>query len=426
MYIFTNKELFAILQQLLYNNNTYFIAPAPSFAEAFTRVGKGRKPNRPIKKGAVSIVSSSIPYSQAAAEQFSCGCEVLSLIPFGDGHINDTFRLMMRSPEGKERHLLLQRFNTHVFPRPYEVMENIQRVTDHLRKKILAAGGDPERETLNVCSDKDGKSLWFDPEGGCWRAFLFIDRTVSYSIVSDPSVFRMSGEAFGRFQCQLADFPAHTLHEAIAHFHDTPDRFQKFQAALAADPLGRAAEAQEEIRFLLDREDFTHLLTDQLAAGELPLRCTHNDTKMNNLLLDETTRKAVCVIDLDTVMPGLAAYDFGDSIRFGANPAAEDEKDLSKVRFSLPLFAAYAQGFLSQVGDTMKKPERDSLLVGAKMMTLECGMRFLTDYLEGDTYFKIHRPEHNLDRTRTQLKLVADMENCWDDLQQILDSCAHA
>lgn len=266
--------------------------------------------------------------------------------------------------------------------------------------------------------------LWFDPEGGCWRAFQFIDRTKSCSIVTDPEMFRVSGEAFGKFQRQLADFPAHTLHESIRRFHDTPNRFANFAAALKADALGRAGDAREEIRFVLEREEFTHLLMDQLKAGRIPLRCTHNDTKTNNLLLDEDTGKAVCVIDLDTVMPGLAAYDYGDSIRFGANPAAEDEKDLSKVRFSVDLFTAYTQGFLSQVGDTMDKAERDSLLIGAKMMTLECGMRFLTDYLEGDTYFKVHRPGHNLDRARTQFKLVSDMESQWENLQRILDRCA--
>ncbi len=244
----------------------------------------------------------------------------------------------------------------------------------------------------------------------------------SLDVVERPEEFYESALAFGRFQKLLADYPAESLHETIPNFHNTIDRVEKFQKAVEADVMKRAADVREEIRFVLDREADCHILCDMLAAGEIPLRVTHNDTKLNNIMLDHKTGKGICVIDLDTVMPGSALYDYGDSIRFGANTGAEDEKDLSKISCDLELFALYTKGFIEGCGGSLTEKEIRMLPMGAKLMTLECGMRFLTDYLEGDHYFKIHRPEHNLDRTRTQFRLVKDMEDKWEKMQEIAES----
>ena len=249
----------------------------------------------------------------------------------------------------------------------------------------------------------------------------FVTGSLCMDAAETPEDFRQSAVAFGAFQCQLAEFPAETLAETIPHFHDTPDRYRQLHEAMEKDVCGRRAEVQAELEFALAHEEEAGVLTRMLARGELPLRVTHNDTKLNNVMLDADTRKPLCVIDLDTVMPGLAAYDFGDSIRFGASTAAEDEKDLDKVEMSLELFEIYASGYLSTC-TTLTTAEKRSLPMGAKLMTLECGVRFLTDYLSGDTYFRIHRPEHNLDRCRTQFKLVADMEKKWDEMQRIVNS----
>ena len=227
-------------------------------------------------------------------------------------------------------------------------------------------------------------------------------------------------ETLGKFQNQLADYPASTLHETIARFHDTPNRYANFEKALAADALGRAKTIAPEIAFIHAREKDCHVLLDQLTAGEIPLRVTHNDTKINNVLLDEATGKGICVIDLDTVMPGLSAYDFGDSIRTGANDCAEDEPDQSKVHFDLHLYEVFAKGYLSTAGASMSMAEKKSLAWGARLMTLECGIRFLTDYLEGDHYFHIARPDHNLDRARTQFTLVRQMEEVFDQMLEIV------
>ena len=231
--------------------------------------------------------------------------------------------------------------------------------------------------------------------------------------------FYQSAVAFGQFQQQLQDFPADTLHETIPNFHNTVDRYRIFHEVLAADPMHRAGEVTDEIQFVLDREEEAGTLVHLLQEGKLPLRVTHNDTKLNNVMLDETTRTPLCVIDLDTVMPGLSAYDFGDSIRFGAATAAEDEKDLSKMEMDLELFRTYAKGFLHACPD-LTPMEKKMLPMGAKLMTLECGLRFLTDYLDGDHYFAVHREGQNLDRCRTQFKLVADMESKWTAMASII------
>lgn len=354
---------------------------------------------------------------QQAAAAFDFGCETSRIERYGAGHINDTFAVWAAD---ESRRFVLQRINTDTFTDPVGLMENVCGVTSYLRKQILAQGGDAERETLNVILTKDGKPCFMDDEGGAWRAYLFVEGTICLQKVENEKDFYTTAQTFGSFQNQLAGYPAATLHETIARFHDTPNRYANFEKALAADALGRAKEIAPEIEFIHAHEADCHVLVDQLAAGVLPLRVTHNDTKLNNVLIDEATGKGICVIDLDTVMPGLSAYDFGDSIRFGANDCAEDEPDQSKVHFSLHLYEVFAKGYLEAAGKSMDEAERRSLAWGAKLMTLECGIRFLTDYLEGDHYFKTSRPGQNLDRARTQFTLVKGMEAEFDQMLKIV------
>ena len=354
--------------------------------------------------------------------RFDFGGEVTECSVYGSGHINDTFRLTVRGEDGSVRRFILQRMNRSIFTEPEELMENISGVTNWLKKKIRENGGDPERETLSLVNTTDGKPYYKDSEGEYWRVYLFIENATSYDQVEDENDFYQSAVAFGRFQGLLADYPAQTLHETIKNFHNTVDRFAKFQAAVERDVCGRAKDVQEEIRFVQEREALAHRLCDLQESGELPLRVTHNDTKLNNIMIDDATGKAICVIDLDTVMPGLSVNDFGDSIRFGASTGAEDERDLSKVSCDLRLYEVYVKGFIEGCGGALTERELDCLPDGAILMTFECGMRFLTDYLEGDTYFKIHREGHNLDRCRTQFKLVADMEEKYSRMKSIVQS----
>ena len=335
---------------------------------------------------------------------------------YGAGHINDTFAVWAAD---RSKRWILQRINTDTFTDPAGLMENVTGVTAYLRRQIIERGGDPDRETLNVIPTLDGKPYYTDTEGGAWRAYIFVEGTVCLQKVENERDFYTAAETFGNFQNQLAGYPAATLHETIARFHDTPNRYANFEKALAADVMGRAKDVGPEIAFIRAREADCRVLVDQLAAGVLPLRVTHNDTKLNNVLIDQETGKGICVIDLDTVMPGLSAYDFGDSIRFGANDCAEDEPDQSKVHFSLHLYKVFAEGYLAAAGSAMTEAERRSLPWGAKLMTLECGIRFLTDYLEGDHYFKISRPAQNLDRARTQFTLVQGMEREFDAMTQL-------
>ena len=351
-----------------------------------------------------------------AAAAFDFGLPTGEAERYGAGHINDTFAVWAAD---HSQRWILQRINTDTFTDPAGLMENVTGVTSYLRREILARGGDPDRETLNVVPTREGKPYYTDCEGGAWRAYLFVEGTVCLQKVENERDFYTAAETFGNFQNQLAGYPAATLHETIARFHDTPNRYANFEKALAADVMGRAREIGPEIAFIRAREADCHVLMDQLAAGVLPLRVTHNDTKLNNVLIDQATGKGICVIDLDTVMPGLSAYDFGDSIRFGANDCAEDEPDQSKVHFSLHLYEVFARGYLAAAGSAMTEAERRSLPWGAKLMTLECGIRFLTDYLEGDHYFKISRPAQNLDRARTQFTLVEGMEREFDAMTQL-------
>ena len=341
---------------------------------------------------------------QNAIRRFILDGEPVSCETYGCGHINHTF--LLTTDTG--RRYILQMLNGAVFPDPEGLMQNVVAITRHISSKCT----DP-RGSLRLNPTVDGQLYTRGGQGNMWRLYDFVEDSICLQAPETPEDFYQSAIAFGTFQNQLADFPAETLHETIPNFHNTPDRYRKLRQALAEDKLGRAKQVQPEIDFVLAREEEAGALQRMRDSGELPTRVTHNDTKLNNVMLDARTRKALCVIDLDTVMPGLAAYDFGDSIRFGAATAAEDEKDLSKMEMSMDAFETFTRGFLEACPGLTER-EKQTLPLGAKIMTLECGVRFLTDYLEGDVYFAVHRPEHNLDRARTQFKLVADMERKWD------------
>lgn len=346
--------------------------------------------------------------------------EVILCEPYGCGHINETFEVRVRGGG----HYILQKINTSIFRDVEGLMENITGVTEYLREQYRKVGKDTERGVLCVIHTAAGAPYLRTPQGECYRLYRFIEDTVALQTATGTDALRTAGAAFGQFTDALAAYPAAKLHETIPHFHDTVSRYADFERAVRLDPKGRAAEIGAEIAFVQERQGETAKLGRLLAAGELPLRVTHNDTKLNNVLLDQNTGEPVAVIDLDTVMPGLSLYDFGDAIRFGANPAAEDEKDLSLVYCDLRFFRAYTEGYLSACGKSLWPKELELLPFAAKMMTYECGMRFLTDYLLGDTYFRIHRPEHNLDRCRTQLKLVADMEAKESEMARIVQELA--
>lgn len=331
---------------------------------------------------------------------------VISCRPYGEGHINGTYLVVCSSGH----RYILQKINRSVFPDVAALMENISAVTAFLLKKTQ----DP-RGVLKLIPTTRGAAYVQMQGGDCWRAFDFVEDAICLQSPETKEDFYQSALAFGNFQNQLADFPAETLHETIKNFHDTVDRYRIFHEALALDPCNRSGSVKREIDFILARENQASALLDLQRQGLLPLRVTHNDTKLNNVMLDARTRKALCVIDLDTVMPGLSLYDFGDSIRFGAATAREDEKDLSKVEMSLELYDIYTRGFL-EACPSLTDMERHMFPMGAKLMTLECGVRFLTDYLEGDHYYATHYEEQNLFRCRTQLKLVADMEEKWEKM----------
>lgn len=357
---------------------------------------------------------------QEALEGFDIPGRFVECVPCGNGHINDTYMVTFEEENGLCRYSL-QHMNRSVFKDPVSLMNNILHVTAYLKEQIRSQGGDPQRETLDFVCTKTGEPYFVDSYGEYWRAYHFVEDAYALEKISNPQDFYESAVAFGHFQRMLADFPADSLTETIAGFHDTKARFAAFEQAVEADVCHRAEGVQQEIRFVRDRYDVACVLGDLLEAGKLPLRVTHNDTKSNNVLIDKATGRGLCVIDLDTVMPGLAVNDFGDSIRFGASTGAEDEKDLSKIWCDLELYETYMKGFVEGCGGTLTDMEIECLPVGARVMTYECGMRFLTDYLSGDTYFKTAYPTHNLDRARTQFKLVWDMEQKWEKMQAIAE-----
>ena len=338
----------------------------------------------------------------------------LEVQPFGSGHINDTYLVQMPNQQ-----YILQRINTNTFRDVDGLMTNILQVTEFIRDKVIAAKGDEQRESMQVIRCDDGALYAVDSVGNCWRMLSYITDTVCLQKARNADDLYECSAAFGRFQRLLEDFSAECLTETIPQFHNTVKRYENFLQALEQDVMGRAGSVQQEIAFLQQRREDCAVMVRMQQEGKLPLRVTHNDTKLNNVLLDEQTMKGLCVIDLDTVMPGLAGNDFGDTVRFGANDCAEDEPDQSKVHFLPELYRVCAQGFLQEAGPALTEEEIMTLPWGAKLMTLECGMRFLTDYLQGDTYFKISRPQQNLDRARTQFTLVRQMEECWEELMEV-------
>jgi hypothetical protein len=333
----------------------------------------------------------------------------ISFCPIPSGHINDTYCSEF-DQAGRRVKYVNQRINHLVFREPELLMENIERVTRFAREQILAAGGNPDRETLTIVPTRDGMSFHRTPEGTYWRMFRYIDGARTYDRVEDLRHVYSASKAFGNFQKMLARLPGERLHETIPDFHHTRKRYDAFLASLEFDPANRAAAVKPEIDFVIAREKDTGEVVDGMSSGRIPERVTHNDTKLNNVMIDHLTGEGICVIDLDTVMPGSVLYDFGDSVRLGAATAVEDERDLAKVGFDLGLFDRLAAGYLDAARDFLVPAETDRLAFSAKLLTLECGIRFLTDHLKGDVYFKIHREGHNLDRARTQFKMVAEME----------------
>ena len=337
------------------------------------------------------------------------------VVPYGNGHINDTYCRVSAK-------YIIQRINTDVFQDADALMGNIERVTEFLKKKIIAEGGDPERETLTVVKTVDGKPYYKFDDDNVFRVYLCIGQT--YTIESDktPEDMYNAGKGFGKFQQMLADFDAESLNETIVDFHNTPKRVEALKQAIAEDRAGRADSVRVEIDFALKNAEFSDIVVNGIKSGDIPLRVTHNDTKINNILYDEQSGEAIAVIDLDTVMPGSMLYDFGDALRMGASTAAEDETNLDDVRFDKECFEAFARGYLAETKSVMSPMELELLPFSVKLLTYECGTRFLTDYLNGDVYFKIHRENHNLDRARNQFKLVSEIAKIEDELKEIVRS----
>ena len=355
------------------------------------------------------------------AANFDLRGPVTQIRPCGNGHINDSYRVDV-SLGGFPISYLMQRINHHVFPNVRMLMNNISRVTRHIQSKMYEQPGvDFSRTSLTIIPTTEGAPYYKGPEGYYWRMFLFINNSVSYDYVSKTSQAYEAAKAFGNFQALLSDMPGAPLFESIPDFHHTPRRFQTFHSSLKADRLNRAASVKKEIDFILAYEDKVHDVTDGLADGSLPLRVTHNDTKINNVMMDAATGEALCVVDLDTVMPGSALYDFGDLVRTSTVSAPEDEQDLSKIQFRLDMFEALVQGYLESPREMLVRRELELLVSSGSLITFEVGLRFLTDYLDGDKYFKIKRRHHNLDRCRTQLELVRQMDQQKEKMQEIID-----
>ena len=356
--------------------------------------------------------------ASAAARQFAIAGKLVSLAPYGSGHINDTYCMVFDSGSQQTRYII-QRINHHIFKNPVALMENIGRVTHHVSAKF-AGLPDGNRRALRLISTRDGGVLHVDADGNHWRAYNFIEGARTFDAIENTVQAYEAAKAFGDFQRALIDMPGQRLHDTIPDFHHTPKRFEALLKALNEDVAGRAATAQYEITFALKHASMTGVL---LAAG-LPERVTHNDTKLNNVMLDEATGEGLCVIDLDTVMPGLVLYDFGDMVRTSTSPAREDEVDLSKVEMQFPMFEALVRGYLSTAGDFLTADEKQYLAFSGKLITFEIGIRFLTDYLAGDTYFKVHREGQNLDRCRTQFRLVESIETQEGRMNRLVEAIA--
>jgi Ser/Thr protein kinase RdoA (MazF antagonist) len=339
------------------------------------------------------------------------------------GNINTTYHLVYLDG-GRARHYTLQHINSYVFKDPAKVMHNIQRVTEHLRASLIAGGRNPERHVLELVPARDGNTLFRDSRGSFWRAYRFIENATAYDRMEAPRHFFEAGRGFGMFQRRLFDFPVGELYETIPDFHNTTRRFYAFARSVADDRAGRAARLEDEIEFLFERRGMMGEIVKLLASGALPVRVTHNDTKVNNVMIDDATGEAICVIDLDTVMPGSSLYDYGDAIRFGASTAAEDEPDPRKIALDMDKFELFTRGFFQETRGFLTREELLLMPLGAKVMTGELAMRFLTDYLDGDLYFKVKSPEHNLIRARAQMKLLTDIEEKYDRMLEFASRLA--
>ena len=353
----------------------------------------------------MTVVENPLKDAKVAYEYYELPGELVDIQPLGNGLINKTYQIT-HTQENKEKQYVLQAINHHIFPNVRGLMENIEKVTSYLREKYEAEGRDASRETLRVIRTKEGHLTANLDNGSYWRIYDSVENSYSLDKVENPQQFYITAKAFGRFAYDLNDFDASQLVEVIPQFHDTRNRYRQLEEAIREDRIGRVKEVQAEIDFIQSRKADCFLLYDLLDEGVLPLRVTHNDTKLNNIMFDSQTKEPLCIVDLDTVMPGLVLFDFGDSIRFGANDCAEDEPDLSKVNFDFDLYETYVKGFIE----------------GTRVITLEQGIRFLTDYINGDVYYQTSRPGQNLDRARTQLKLVQDMENSWDQMVQAVQN----
>ena len=356
------------------------------------------------------------------AAAFPCPGTYLGEAPYGSGHINDTYRVVYEQ-DGQEVHYIHQRINKNIFKNVPGLMENIGRVTRHQRKKFEEAGADEiDRRVLTLVPTVDGKDYFVDAHGDFWRTYVFVEDAVGIDVIENTDQAYESAKAFGEFQCQLADMPGR-LNDTIPNFHHTRSRYNTLMQAIAEDTHGRAANVQAEIAFAKAREEIVDVVIDLMASGEIPERVTHNDTKLNNVLIDTTTGKGMCVIDLDTVMPGSVLYDFGDMIRTTTNQAAEDEPDLSKIEMNVDYFEALVKGYLETASGFLTPKERELLPFSGQLITFEIGLRFLTDYLQGDVYFKTHRDGQNIDRCRKQFKMVESMEEQMDAMQKIMEAC---
>jgi hypothetical protein len=358
---------------------------------------------------------------QEISKKFQIYGEILHAETLKIGHINETYTATYDQGGTRVRYIH-QKINQNVFKKPVAVMNNVMRVTSHIRKQLEARNvRDVTRRALIVIPTRDGKSFFQNGDGEVWRTFVFVEGVETYEAVRSPQQAYQAGRAFGEFQNLLVDLPGGRLLETIPNFHNTRKRFSALQQALEKDHFNRGKEARPEIEFALKHEALVDVILDAMAKGRIPERVTHNDTKFNNVMLDVLTGEAMCIVDLDTVMPGCALYDFGDMVRTTTSPTLEDEPDLSKVKMQMPMFRKLAEGYLSTAGQFLTKAERDHIAFSGKLITFEIGVRFLTDFLSGDTYFRIHRPGHNLDRCRTQFKLVESIERQQEAMQKYVD-----
>ncbi len=344
--------------------------------------------------------------------QFFEPSSIVEIEPYGDGHINSTYRVTLSG----NVHGILQQINHTIFTNVDGLMENIEGVTEFLNTKPLQSGS----EVLKLLYTHNGKSYYTHTDGTYWRVYDFVEGATGHTFTEDVSKLYQAGRAFGYFQVLLRDYPVDKLHETIPNFHNTPKRFERFKQVLESDSKGRASSCQKEIDFVLAHQAVMTKITDAIADGSVPLRVTHNDTKLNNVLIDDKTGLGRTVIDLDTIMPGSALYDFGDAIRSCGSTIAEDSEDLDNLELDIPRFEAFTKGFLEDLGSYLTKKELELFPYGAIIMTLECGMRFLTDYLEGDVYFKIHKDDHNLIRAKNQFAFVAKMEEHLQEMESIV------